>query len=34
MIVAKYFFISNDTFEVLGQLQHWKVYWTQGNLTT
>jgi hypothetical protein len=28
------FFISDDTFEVLGQLHHWKVYWTQGNLTT
>jgi hypothetical protein len=27
------FFISDDTFEVLGQLRHWKVYWTQGNLT-
>jgi hypothetical protein len=27
-------YISDDTFEVLGQLRHWKVCWTQGNLTT
>jgi hypothetical protein len=27
------FFISDDTFEVLGQVWHWKAYWTQGNLT-
>jgi hypothetical protein len=27
------FFISDDTFEVLGKQWHWKVYWTQGNLT-
>jgi hypothetical protein len=28
------FFISDDSFKVLGQLRHLKVYWTQGNLTT